>query len=143
LANEAGIFPKFRGQNYLALAKFQYFFAVPQVGIRLQGPSSSRGIGRVEVFFNGRWGTVCDDSWDISDARVACRQLGYQNAVRALQGSQVVDGTGQIWLDEVACTGSEQNLASCRHNGWGRHNCGHSEDAGVECSLPGNLFSLK
>jgi hypothetical protein len=95
------------------------------------------------VFFNGQWGTICDDSWDISDARVVCRQLGYQNAVRALEGDEVDDGTGQIWLDEVACTGSEQNLGSCRHNGWENHDCDPDEDAGVECSTPGNsLFFI-
>ncbi|CAB4041080.1 deleted in malignant brain tumors 1 -like [Paramuricea clavata] len=104
------------------------------VPVRLQGPSSSNGTGRVEVFYNGRWGTICDNYWDINDARVVCRQLGYQYTVRALRGNQVPDGTGQIWLSSVRCTGSEENLISCSHSGWGNHYCGHHQDAGVECS---------
>ena len=94
----------------------------------------------MEVLYNGQWGTICDDSWGFDDARVACRQLGYQDAVRALQGYQVEDGTGRIWLDDIACSGTEQNLASCSHRGWGIHDCGHHEDAGVECFLNGNIF---
>jgi hypothetical protein len=94
----------------------------------------------VEVFYNETWGTVCDDRWDIDDATVVCRQLGYSNALRVLEDDEVEDGTGEIWLDEVACTGSEQNLASCSHNGWSVTDCDHSEDTGVECLTPGNIL---
>ena len=107
--------------------------------IKLQGPSSSNGTGRVEMFHNGQWGTVCDDNWDINDARVACRQLGYRNALKALEGSEVPSGSGQIWLDEVGCTGSELNLTSCSSNAVGSHDCSHSEDAGVQCTSEGKL----
>ncbi len=89
----------------------------------------------MEVFHNGRWGTVCDDGWDIDDARVVCRQLGFPDAVAAYQGSRVPDGTGQIWLDGVRCTGDESSLFSCSHKGLGVHNCGHAEDAGVLCEV--------
>ena len=102
--------------------------------VRLQGPSSANGTGRVEVFYGEQWGTICDDDWDINDARVVCRQLGYKYALRALQGNQVAPGVGKIWLDNVNCTGNEQNLTMCSYIGWGMHNCVHSKDAGVECS---------
>ena len=91
----------------------------------------------MEVYYKGQWGTICDDSWDIRDAEVACRQLGYEYAIRALPGYLVPDGTGEIWLGNVYCNGHEQTLAGCNHNGWGDHLCGHDEDAGVECSLTG------
>ena len=92
----------------------------------------------MEIFYNGEWGTVCDDYWDMSDAQVVCRELGYKYAIKALRGSRVLDGQGKIWLDNVLCTGNEQNLSSCSHNGWGNHDCGHHDDAGVHCSSIGN-----
>ena len=47
-------------------------------------------------------------------------------------------GAGEIWLDDVACTGLESSLDLCPSNGWGDHNCGHYEDAGAVCE--GELF---
>ncbi|XP_006169608.1 macrophage receptor MARCO [Tupaia chinensis] len=88
--------------------------------------------GRVQVYYNGTWGTICDDEWDNSDATVFCRMLGYSKG-KAIY--RVGSGTGKIWLDDVACRGSEETLWDCRKNAWGAHNCNHSEDAGVECSI--------
>ena len=115
-----------------------FFLALDScVPVRLQGPLSASGTGRVEIFYNGRWGTVCDDSWDLDDARVVCRQLGFKSAISALQGSDVPDGSGTIWLDEVSCGGYEASLFSCSHDGWGDEDCDHSEDAGVKCTPTG------
>ena len=115
---------------------------VVEIPLRLQGPLSTNGSGRVEIFYKGEWGTICDDHWDIDDARVACRQLGYKYGVRALPGGRVPSGSGRIWLDDVGCTGKEQNLSSCSHVGWKNHKCGHSEDAGVECASKGKIIIL-
>ncbi|XP_013420196.1 deleted in malignant brain tumors 1 protein-like [Lingula anatina] len=94
--------------------------------------------GRVEVFHNGEWGTVCDDGWDDNDARVVCRMLGYKNNYSvSLSVSHFGGGTGTILMDNVACSGNEASIKDCGHNGWRSHNCGHYEDAGVRCSTAG------
>ena len=97
--------------------------------------------GRVEIFHDGTWGTVCDDNWDIKDAAVVCRMLGFKFAWTAISfGVSVTEqdvelyGTGPIWLDDVNCIGNESSLSECSHNGWLVHNCEHLEDAGVLCS---------
>ena len=101
--------------------------------MRLAG-GNWNGQGRVEIFHNGFWGTVCDDIWDINDARVICRELGYPDAVSALHSAHFGSGSGQIWLDDVQCQGNESSIVNCQHAGWGVENCGHSEDASVICS---------
>uniref|UniRef100_K1Q6C7 MAM and LDL-receptor class A domain-containing protein 2 n=1 Tax=Magallana gigas TaxID=29159 RepID=K1Q6C7_MAGGI len=105
-----------------------------KTNVRLVGGTSPNN-GRVEVFYSGVWGTVCDDSWDYRDAGVICVMLGYprENAI-AYSSAYFGAGTGQIWLDNLACTGTETDIADCPYINWGSHNCGHYEDAGVACS---------
>ncbi|KAM9456648.1 scavenger receptor cysteine-rich domain-containing protein DMBT1-like isoform 1-T1 [Clarias gariepinus] len=106
--------------------------------IRLAGGSNSCS-GRVEVYYNNMWGTVCDNDWDIFDAQVVCKQLGCSNAVSAHQSAAFGQGSGPIWMDNVGCFGSERSITRCSHRGFGIHNCNHGEDAGVTCADDANI----
>eukprot|EP00057_Strongylocentrotus_purpuratus_P021658 XP_011676132.1 PREDICTED: neurotrypsin [Strongylocentrotus purpuratus] len=101
--------------------------------VRLAGSGSYPSQGRVEVYTNGEWGTVCDDSWGLEDANVVCRQLGFPGASAFTTGSAFGGGSGQIHLDNVACVGDELSIMYCRKNSVWRHDCTHEEDAGVIC----------
>ncbi|KFR16193.1 Neurotrypsin, partial [Opisthocomus hoazin] len=89
--------------------------------------------GRVEVYHDGKWGTICDDQWDDRDAEVVCRQLGLSGNPKALSWAHYGRGTGPILLDEVECSGNELSLDQCKKSDWGQQNCDHIEDAGVSC----------
>ena len=107
--------------------------------IRLVGSRLSKE-GRVQIYFNGIWGTVCDDGWDDTDAGVVCRQLGFGSSGTAIGSASFGQGSGPILLDSVTCSGSESTLVSCGHLGFGiTRSCSHSEGAGVTCTgvLPG------
>ena len=92
--------------------------------------------GRVELYRNGFWGTICADGWGIPDAAVVCRMLGYSGAWSISGIAKYGQGDGPIWLDKLACTGSETSLLKCPHGEWGKTSCDHSKDAGVICYSP-------
>jgi deleted-in-malignant-brain-tumors protein 1 len=105
----------------------------------------------VEICINNVWGTVCDDYWDANDAKVVCRQLGYNapnsGIIIAMLNTHVIptignyprytnsfnQGSGQIWLDDVQCVGTESRLIDCPARPHGHHSCVHYEDAGAIC----------
>uniref|UniRef100_A0A3B3TQW8 Galectin-3-binding protein B-like n=1 Tax=Poecilia latipinna TaxID=48699 RepID=A0A3B3TQW8_9TELE len=123
----------------MPMSELQFVFlrrslsASPSEGnVRLSG-SESPSEGRVEIYHDGKWGTVCDDNWDIAEAQVVCRQLNFPGAKSVVIGKDYGTASGPIWLDEIACTGKEKQLVSCQFSGWGKTDCTHKEDAGVVC----------
>ncbi|XP_029536787.2 lysyl oxidase homolog 2A-like [Oncorhynchus nerka] len=115
----------------------------PIIQLRLAGDKRKHYEGRVEVYYNGEWGTVCDDDFSIHAANILCRELGYVEAVSWSPSSKYGKGEGRIWLDNVHCSGQERTLAQCKSNGFGVSDCKHSEDVGVVCNqrrIPGFKF---
>lgn len=109
--------------------------------MRLVNGNSSAG--RLEVFHNGIWGTVCDDDFGMDEAEVVCRQLGFRSAVKYYCCAHFGYGSGSILLDDVNCRGNESYIGQCYHRSWGSHNCGHREDVSVACSNNGmNIYYI-
>ncbi|KAI8499070.1 hypothetical protein Bbelb_235230, partial [Branchiostoma belcheri] len=108
--------------------------------IRLEGNKDWRG--RVEIYREGEWGTICKNGWDENDAEVACRRAGFPGVQRALIDVDAEAATGEIWMDEVDCSGTEANLKDCNHVGKDGHSCTHAEDVAVECIAHGHLIAF-
>ena len=96
--------------------------------------------GRLEIYYNGAWGTICDDYWNKNNADVACRALGFVASVEdynRYRTAYFAPGTEEqeIVLDDLNCNGDESGLLECPSGqpGPGFHNCRHSEDVGLRC----------
>ncbi|KAL8176296.1 UNVERIFIED_CONTAM: hypothetical protein K2H54_030287 [Gekko kuhli] len=100
---------------------------------------SSRCSGRVEVFHNQQWGTICDDRWGMKQAEVICREMNCGVALKAPTNAFFGPGSGRIWKDDVNCVGTEAFFSECTSSNWGLNNCHHGEDAGVVCADPAEM----
>ncbi|XP_070837962.1 galectin-3-binding protein B [Chaetodon trifascialis] len=100
--------------------------------VRLFG-AQSFSEGRVEVYHEGKWGTVCDDGWDMAEAQVVCRQLHFPGAKSVVFGKDYGEASGPVWLDDMSCKGTENQLSACDFKNWGVTDCSHKEDVGVIC----------
>ncbi|XP_067469617.1 lysyl oxidase homolog 3B isoform X4 [Thunnus thynnus] len=108
--------------------------------VRLTGYPRKHNEGRIELFYKGEWGTICDDDFSINNANVLCRQLGFVSATGWTHSAKYGKGQGKIWLDNVLCNGAEKSIEFCKSRGWGNSDCTHDEDAGVVCKderIPG------
>ena len=110
------------------------------LAVRLVGESEVAPLrGRVEIFYNGSWGRVCGYGWDLTEAKVVCRQLGFERTLKAAsQTSDSEEHKGKIWMNNVGCTGRENSLRECWNERWGVGNCNNDEDASVVCNYTGN-----
>ena len=102
--------------------------------MRLVGGSSSFE-GRVEIYYNNQWGTVCSSGWGKDEATVVCHQLGFYGEAEAVTNIfDIASSSVPVWLSNLLCDGTEDYLADCPHNNWGSNNCHHFQDVGVICS---------
>lgn len=95
--------------------------------------------GRVEVSYDGTWGTICDYDWTKYDARVLCKQLGFPDG-RSFKQSHYGAGTGPVYLSGMFCDNTETSLLSCPSRGWtnAQYYCKqHGHDASAYCYRPG------
>ncbi|XP_068434777.1 galectin-3-binding protein A-like [Clinocottus analis] len=114
---------------------------VPQEGdVRLFDGGAADG--RVEIYHDGTWGTVCDDDWDMAEAQVVCRQLGFPGANSVVFGKIYKKASGPIWLDDLKCKGTEKYLSTCAFTNWGATDCSHKEDVGVLCETSANVTNV-
>lgn len=113
---------------------------VERLPLRLRGGEGGCS-GRLELYYNATWGTICSDQWDIKDAQVVCRQLGCGHAVSVDRNAAFGAGKGVIWLNKVNCRGNEIHLWDCLYSLKNHTDCFHRQDAGVTCAGLFFLFS--
>uniref|UniRef100_A0A8C6QCC2 CD5 antigen-like n=1 Tax=Nannospalax galili TaxID=1026970 RepID=A0A8C6QCC2_NANGA len=111
--------------------------------VRLVG-GAHRCEGRVEVEYNGQWGTVCDDGWDLKDVAVVCQELGCGAAKITRSGALYkppASNEQPVLIQGVNCSGMEDTLTKCKTDEYVLE-CSHEEDAGAVCENPENSFPL-
>ena len=112
------------------------------IRVRLTG-SKKPHAGRVEVEYKGVWGTISSHGWNKSDARVVCRQLGYNDVLQAItDASSQFDQdivSSPVWFSDVNCNGTEPSLLHCSRTVVAGSYWLHDTDAGVVCKANPSL----
>lgn len=111
-------------------------FPTPHDGSLRLAEGLSTNVGRVEIYYQGEWGTICGNEWTYGDAGVICRQLGYPGVDSFSKGSPYEEGSGPI-MGVLGCRGYEWFWQDCPFDEWSTPYCSHTEDANVACSLTG------
>ena len=97
--------------------------------------TDEKSYGRLEVRYNNTWGTVCQQGFTMESANVVCKQLGYLRGATNFYGDAIYGpGNGTVWLSQLRCRGSENNIAVCPHSYWGKTACTHAEDVSIVCN---------
>lgn len=103
--------------------------------LRIALDDSSDTKGRIDVFYGGEWGAVCDDNFRMNEAKTACVQLGYDTANGFTH--YIASGPSKYLLDEVQCNPSHARIQDCDHNPWGDHDCSSPSNQKVSVSCVG------
>ena len=116
------------------------FFWLFSVKVRLAGGEEPNE-GRVEVYYHGEWGAVCNQYWDMNDGNVVCRSLGLPAASYVFSNTYMFSREyKRSWMTQLQCSGTESSLADCSHAGWGNTyywRCSyHYYHAAVVCGHP-------
>ncbi|XP_025103072.1 scavenger receptor cysteine-rich type 1 protein M130-like isoform X2 [Pomacea canaliculata] len=115
-----------------------YLLLVPSLAqeFRARVVGGTAEAGRLEIFYDRTWNTVCDDGFGQKEALVACRMLGFNSTTAVAVGSDKYGaGSGPILFSDLRCVGHETSLAQCENPGLYRHDCTHWEDVGVMCNF--------
>uniref|UniRef100_A0A673BBB9 SRCR domain-containing protein n=1 Tax=Sphaeramia orbicularis TaxID=375764 RepID=A0A673BBB9_9TELE len=99
---------------------------------------SSLCSGRLEVWSNQPWCSVCEEDLDHNDAEVVCRELGC-GAPSLLQGALYGEGEAPVWTSELQCEGNESAVLDCRRSSSAGKTCGSGKAAGLTCTDPGGV----
>ncbi|VDI76665.1 Hypothetical predicted protein [Mytilus galloprovincialis] len=103
------------------------------INVRLTG---GRGPweGRLEINHNGSWETVCYREFRLNDAKVVCHMLGYQRVIAVFNRKRLSSGNdGHIMLNNILCTGNEDDIGTCPSSEWFKTNCDYHSDVGLNC----------
>ena len=118
---------------YFTISRHLSFFHADgkRKAVRFAGNRNHSRHGRVEIFHNDAWGSICLDNWDLHDGHVACTQLGFSGIEKIT--NEPVDPTSKAVLKSISCYGNESALDNCANGKWGDFTCSTNGYAGVVC----------